>query len=112
MASSDGAPPEDVRVERRADGWYVSCGGQTRGPYRAQPESVNRREVPVPAWTVGSGPSRQPLTGTAVWERWAAGDQQFMIVHGYYHDQAGDKVYDRSYFATSGHPDVGPGNGA
>jgi len=26
-----------------------------------------------------------------------------VIVHGYYHDQAGDKVYDRSSFATSGH---------
>jgi len=90
-------------MEQRADGWYVSCGGQSRGLYRAQLESVNRREVPVPAWIVGGGPSQEPLTGTAVWERWTAGGPQFVIVHGYYHDQAGDKVYDRSSFATSGH---------
>ena len=103
MASIEGAPSEDVRVERRADGWYVRCGGQTKGPYGSRPESVNRGEVPIQVGFVESGPPRPSPTGTAVWETWAAGGQQFMILHSYYHNHAGDKMYDRSRFleATS-----------
>jgi hypothetical protein len=91
-----GATPlqEDVRVVRRGGDWFITCGGETKGPYKGQPEFVRQTEVET--GFVESGPMKTCMPNT--FETWVAEGREIVIVHTYDRDDTGSKKYVASRF--------------
>jgi len=68
-----------TRVAEEADGWYLICGDERRGPFPARPISLGRYEsTAVGGWGGESRPWH-----TTVTEIWSADEKSYCVLSLY-----------------------------